>query len=92
MDVMLPVICPQCSPNLAHLREIAASGLKNILDCAKAMKTETDTLPDDLKPYGEAMTKISMKVLIGSYAESLQLMSEEITRAALPPNHQTEKE
>jgi hypothetical protein len=82
----------ECCPQLAKLREYATSGLKNILDCAKAMKTKTDTLPDDLKPYGEAMTKFSLEVLIGSYAESLQLISEEITRAAIPPEQQTEQE
>jgi hypothetical protein len=83
----------ECCPQLAKLREYAASGLKNILDSVEAMKADTDSLPDDLKPYGEAMTKFSMEVLIKSYVERLRLISElgmrDITRAALPPNHQT---
>jgi hypothetical protein len=91
---MQPVICPKCSPQLAKLREYAACGLKHIMALAEEMKTDTDTLSDDLKPYGEAMTKIIMEVLIESYVESLRLISElslqEITRAALPPNQQTE--
>ena len=88
---MLPATVTKCCPHMAQLCGFAASDLKNILDCAKAMKTETDTLPDDLKLYGEVMTEFSMKVLIGSYVERLQLMSEEITRAALPPEQQTKK-
>jgi hypothetical protein len=90
---MTPVVCPQCCPQLAHLREIATSGLKNILDCAEAMKADTDALPDDLKPYGEALSNISMEVLIKNYIECLRFISElgmrDITRLALPPNHQT---
>jgi hypothetical protein len=86
----------ECCPHLAQLREYAASGLKNILDCAEAMKADTDSLPDDLKPYGEAMTKFSMEVLIKSYVERLRLISElgmwDITRAALPPELQPEQE
>jgi hypothetical protein len=86
----------ECCPHLAELREYAASGLKNILDCAEEMKLKTDALPDELKPYGEAMTKFSMEALITSYVERLRLISElglrDITRAALPPEQQTEEE
>jgi hypothetical protein len=83
---MLPANRTECCPHLAHLSKYAASGIKHIMDCAEQMKTITDDLPDDLKPFGEALTKFSLEVLSGSYAESLKLFSElglqEITRAA----------
>jgi hypothetical protein len=91
---MQPVICPQCSPHLAHMREIAASGLKNMLDCAEEMKTEIDTLPDDLKPFGEALADFIMQVLIESYVETLKLISDlgiqKIAQAGIPPTPHTE--
>jgi hypothetical protein len=66
------------------------------MEFAKDMQTVNDTLPDDLKPTGELLTKMSIEALTEFYAESLRVFSElglqEITRAALPPNHQTEKE
>jgi hypothetical protein len=75
-----------CCPHLAHLREHATSGIKHIMAFAEEMETVTETLPDDLKPLGELLTKISMRVLTESYAESLMLIAErglqEITRAA----------
>jgi hypothetical protein len=90
---MQPAFCPQCSPHLAHMREIAASGLKTILAFAEEMKTETDALPDDLKPIGEALAEVSLRVLFESYAETLKLISElgqqEIVQAAIQPNQQT---
>jgi hypothetical protein len=90
---MLPDNTTECCPHMAHLQEIGFSGLKNIMRVAEAMQTDTDTLPDDLKPYGEAMTKIFMEALIKNYAECLQLIAElglqEITRAAIPPEQQT---
>jgi hypothetical protein len=76
------------------MREIASSGLKNILDCAKEMKTETDTLPDDLKPMAETLTEIIMQVLIESHVEALKLISDlslqKITQEVIPPTHHTE--
>jgi hypothetical protein len=94
MEAMLPDNTTKCCPHMAHLREIGFSGLKDIMRVAEALKTDTDTFPDDLKPYGEAMTKIFMEALIKNYAEWLQLISElglqEIAREARPPEHQTE--
>lgn len=93
---MQPVIRPQCPLQLAHFRDIATSSIKNIMDLAIQMETETANLPDELRPFGEMLTEIAMHTIIKSYAESLQLLTElglqEITRAALLPNHQTEKE
>jgi hypothetical protein len=94
LAAMLPDTVTTCCLHLAQLCGFAACGLKNILDCAEAMQAETDSLPDDLKPFGEAMTKLIMEVLIENYTACLQLISElgmqEITRAALPPTDQTE--
>jgi hypothetical protein len=93
---MQPVIYPQCSLQLAHFRDIATSGIKHILELAEQMETETANLPDELKPFGEMLTEIAMQVIIKSYAKSLQPQFSEglqkITRVALLPNHQTEKE
>jgi hypothetical protein len=91
---MQPVIRPQCSLQLAHLRDIAASSIKNIMDLAVELETETANLPAELKPIWETLTEITMHTIIKSYAESLQLLTElefqEICRAAIQPNHQTE--
>jgi hypothetical protein len=91
---MLPDNGTEIYPHLANLREYAASGIKHIMDFAEHMKTVTDNLPDDLKPTGQALTKISMQALTESYAESLKLFSElgfqKITRAAITPKHHTE--
>jgi hypothetical protein len=93
---MLPAICPLCSPHLAHMRELAASGLKNILAFAEEMKAETDTLPDELKPIGEALAEMSIEALTKHYFETLLLISEmgmqKITQAELPPKDNTESD
>jgi hypothetical protein len=93
---MQPVIRPQCSLQLAHFRDIATSSIKNIMDLAVQLENETANLPDELKPFGEMLTEITLHTMIKSYAESLQLLTDlelqEIARAALSPNHQTEKE
>jgi hypothetical protein len=93
---MPPDNTTKCCLHLAHMRELAVSELKNLLDCAEEMKLKTDALPDELKPYWEAITKSSIEVLVKSYVERLRLSSElglqEITRAALPPEQQTEQE
>jgi hypothetical protein len=94
MEYMLPDNGTKCWPHFVTLSDHAASGLKNILAFAEEMKTETDTLPDDLKPFGEALADFTMQALIGSYIETLKLISDlrmqEIVQAAIPPNHQTE--
>lgn len=76
----------ECLPHLARLREFTASGLKNILDYAEEMKTWTDALPDDLKPFGQVLTEMSLQALTESYLESLRLYWEwdlqQITQAA----------
>ena len=91
---MQPVIRPQCSLQLAHFRDIATSSIKNIMDLAVQLETETANLPAELKPLGETLTEITMHTIIKSYAESLQLLTElglqEIVQAAIQPNYQTE--
>jgi hypothetical protein len=90
---MLPDTVTKCCAHMAHLCRYATCGSKHIMLVGEAMKTDTDNLPDDLKPYGEALTKIIMEVLTQTYTECLMCISEqaiqEITQAALPPNHQT---
>jgi hypothetical protein len=90
---MPPAICPQCCPHLATLSEYAAASLKDIMNFAEEMKSRTDAMPDDLKPFGEALTKISMEVLTESYVDLLnhflELKFQEFTRAAISANHQT---
>jgi hypothetical protein len=80
--------------HLAYLCEYATCGQKHIMEVVAQMMHETGALPDDLKLYGEEMTKISMEALISNYIESFQLMSElglqEIARAEIPPPPRTE--
>ena len=90
---MLPDTVTNCCPHMALLCGYATYGLRQIMSVAESMQTDTAKLHDDLKPYGEVLTKIMMEVLIKSHAECLELIAElgiqEITRAALPPEHQT---
>jgi hypothetical protein len=74
MDWMLPDT--EIYPHLATLGKNAASGVKHILEVAEHLKTITDTLPDDLKPVGQALADITMQALIESYAEWLRLFRE----------------
>jgi hypothetical protein len=91
---MLPDNGSELSPHLTHLSEYAAASIKHIMKFAEHMKTVTDTLPDDLKPTGQALAEISIQALAESYIESLMLISElglqQITRSARPANHHTE--
>ena len=93
---MLPDNRTACCLHLATLRENAAAGMKHVMEIAEHMKTDTDALPDDLKPIAQALTDFTIKTLAESLAENLKLISElglqEITRPANPPTHQTEKE
>ena len=86
---MLPDKRTNYCSHLAYLCEYATCGQKCIMEIAEQMMHETDALPDDLQRYGDALTKLIMEVLIGSYAESLKLISElglqEIARAEIPP-------
>jgi hypothetical protein len=66
----------ECCPHLAHLREHATSGIKHIMAFAEHMETVTTTVPDDLKPLGELLTKFCVQVLSESFAESLWLVAE----------------
>lgn len=74
--------------HLADLGKYAASGKKDVMDCVEYMTTIDDELPDDLQPIGRALTKISTKILTGTYAESLTMLSvmglEENTKATKP--------
>jgi hypothetical protein len=95
MDDMLPAHRTECYPHhLANLREYATSRLKDILDFAEEMETRTDALPDDLKPIWQALNEITMQALIKSYAELLnhflEVEFQEITRAPISSQHQTE--
>jgi hypothetical protein len=93
---MLPDTVTELNAYLANSTKCATSGIKHIMAFAEEMQTYIDTLPDDLKPFAEMLNKLTMQVLIEMYAESLwhipELALQEIARAALPPNHQTEKE
>ena len=80
--------------HLGTMREYACFGIKHIMACIEEMETDNASLPDELKGIAEVLTKYFTQVLIESHVESLKLISElglqEITRAALPPNHHTE--
>jgi hypothetical protein len=93
---MLPDTRTTCCPHMAHLYGFATCGFQHILHAASAMQTDTDSLPDDLKPYGEALTNIIMEVLSKHYVACLRLISElgmrDITQAALLPEQQIEQE
>jgi hypothetical protein len=58
------------------------------------LQTDIDALPDELKPISQALTDITMRLLIESYAEHLRFISEcayrEITQPGIPPKPQTE--
>jgi hypothetical protein len=73
---MLPDTRTACQLLLAYHKAYAASGRKHIMEFAEAMKAETDTLPDDLKPLGELLSKIWIQVLTESFAEGLLLFAE----------------
>ena len=84
----------ELNAHVAHLSKDAASGIKHILDFAEHMKTVTENLPDDLKPFGQALADSTMQALIESYAACLTILSElrlqQIARTANPPKHHTE--
>jgi hypothetical protein len=86
----------KCCSHLASLQAYAVFGRKHIMEVAEQMMHETDALPADLKPLGEAMTQLVIQVLTESYAESLHLIAElgfqEIIQAAQAPNNKHEKE
>jgi hypothetical protein len=83
---MPPAICPKCYSHVATLREYAATEIQNIVEFAERMQSATAAAPDDLKPFGEALTKHLLERLTELYAASLERFSElamqEITRAA----------
>jgi hypothetical protein len=91
---MLPDNRTKCCPHLAQLREYTTCGQKHFIEIAEQLLTDTDSLRDDLKPLAEEITKITIRVVTEAYLGGcLKLFSdlglEEITRAAIPPNHQT---
>jgi hypothetical protein len=55
------------------------------MELAESLNTENDTLPDELKPLGQALIDITMRILTESYVECLMMISEqglqEIARA-----------
>jgi hypothetical protein len=61
--------------HLADLGKYAASGKKYVMDVVAYMKDTDEDLPEDLQPIGQALTKISTKILTGTYAESLTMLS-----------------
>jgi hypothetical protein len=56
------------------------------MELAEYLITQNDTLPEELKPLGQALTDMTMKILTESYVECLMTISElglqEITQAA----------
>jgi hypothetical protein len=50
----------KCCPHLASLQAYAVFGRKHIMEAAEQMMTETDALPDDLKPLAEQLNKFTM--------------------------------
>jgi hypothetical protein len=72
---MLPDTRTGCCLYLATLRGCAASGRKNIMELAEYLNTENDTLPEELKPLGQALTDMAMKILTESYVECLMMIS-----------------
>jgi hypothetical protein len=91
---MLPDTRTMCCPHVAHLCGFAACGFQHIMAVAEHLKTVTDTLPDDLKPIGQALADFTMQALIESYAETLKLISDlgiqKIAQAGIPPTPHTE--
>jgi hypothetical protein len=79
--------------HLGTLREYASFGIQHILAFAEDMESVTGTLSDDLKPIGEALTKVSIEALTAAYAEGLMCLSDlglqEFTQTAISANHQT---
>jgi hypothetical protein len=70
---------------LATSEGYLAFGKQHVMDVADYMQEVTNTLPDDLKPLGELLSKILIQVLTNSFTESLALFTErglrEIARA-----------
>ena len=73
---MLPDTRTACQLLLAYHKAYAASGRKQIMEFAEDMKAGTDSLPDDVKPLGELLSKIIIQVLTESFVESLLLFAE----------------
>jgi hypothetical protein len=92
---MLPAHRTECYPHhLANLIGYADTGIKNIVAFATDLQTDSDALPDELKPISQALSDFTLRLLIEFYAEHLSFISErayqEITRAGIPPTPQAE--
>jgi hypothetical protein len=83
---MLPDIRTACQLHVENLEAYATSGRKTIMELAEYLNTQNDTLPEELRPLGQALTDMTMKILTESYVECLMMISElglqEITRGA----------
>ena len=79
--------------HLGTLRAYASFSIQHIIAFAEDMESVTGTLPDDLKPIGEALTKVSIEALTAAYAEGLMCLSDlglqKFIQAAISANHQT---
>jgi hypothetical protein len=86
---MLPAHRTECYPH--HLANL---GIMDILAFATNLQTDNDALPDELMPITQVLIDFTMRLLIKSCTEHLRFLSErgfqEITRAVIPFNHQTE--
>ena len=78
---------------MGTLRNYACFSIQQIMAFAEDMESIIGTLPDDLKPIADALTKASIETLSAAYAEGLMCLSDlglqEFTQAAISVNHQT---
>jgi hypothetical protein len=65
-----------CLLHLAYLKAYTAAGKRHVMEFAEYMQDGTDTLADELQPFGKLLTKIWMEVLTESFVENLQLFVE----------------
>jgi hypothetical protein len=74
---MLPAHRTECYPHhLANLIGYADTSIKHILAFATDLQTDSDALPDELKPISQALSDFTLRLLIGFYAEHLSFISE----------------
>lgn len=71
--------------HLVNLERFIASGKKSLLEVMEYLMAQDAELPAELRPLGEALTKISLEVLTGTFAEDITMLSqlglEDIVRA-----------
>ena len=90
---MFPKDCTESYPqHMGTLRTYACFSIQQIMAFAEDMESVTGTLPDDLKPIAEALTKVSLEALTAAYIEELMCLSalslQKFIQAAISANHQ----